>query len=123
MKKPNATKLKHLLQARYVNTVIYYTYTDGGLQPETEYVYDLEFTTGFEPSPRDGEVERFELWNLNKVKESILNNEWKLNSGVVAIDFMMRHGFIQPDEEPDFIDIMYHLHRRLPFPSPRRGNK
>lgn len=110
-----------LFQAKYVNTIIYYTYTDGGLQPETEYVYDLEFASNFEPSPRDGEVERFELWPLSKVKETILNNEWKLNSSVVAIDFMMRHGFIQPDEEPDFIDIIYHLHRKLPFPSPRRG--
>ncbi|KAI7897667.1 NUDIX hydrolase domain-like protein [Cokeromyces recurvatus] len=105
-------------KARSVNTITYYTYTSGGLQPETQYIFDLEMPKDFTPTPRDGEAECFYLWPLEKVKETILNNEWKPNCALVAIDFMMRHSFITPDDEPDYIDITYGLHRRLEFPTP-----
>jgi hypothetical protein len=101
--------------------VTYYTYTTGGLQPEIQYIFDLEMPADFTPTPQDGEVDCFYLWPLEKVKETILNNEWKSSSALVAIEFMMRHSFITPDEEPDYIDITYHLHRRLEFPTPRKG--
>ncbi|PHZ13795.1 uncharacterized protein RHIMIDRAFT_124941 [Rhizopus microsporus ATCC 52813] len=107
-------------KARSTNVISYYTFTDGGLQPETEYIFDLELPQDFKPTPKDGEVDCFYLWPLEKVKESILNQEWKSNSALVAIDFMMRHSYITPDEEPDYIKISYHLHRKLEFPTPIR---
>ena len=110
-------------QAKSVSTITYFTYTSGGLQPESEYVYDLELPRGFSPTPCDGEVDCFYLWPLEKVKETILNDEWKGNCALVAIEFMMRHSFITPDEEPDYIDISYGLHRRLEFPTPRKGQQ
>ena len=33
----------------------------------------------------------------------------------VIIDFMIRHGFITPDNEGDFLDIVTRLHRRFDF--------
>ena len=35
----------------------------------------------------------------------------------VVIDFMIRHGFITPDNEGDFLDITTRLHRRFDFES------
>ena len=35
----------------------------------------------------------------------------------VIIDFMMRHGFITPDNEGDFLDITTRIHRRFDFES------
>jgi hypothetical protein len=110
-----------IIQARNVNTITYYTFTSGGLQPETQYLFDLELPRDFEPTPQDGEVDCFYLWPLEKVKETILNNEWKTNCALVCIEFMMRHSFITPDEEPDYIEMTYRLHRRLEFPTPRKG--
>ncbi|GAA5804673.1 hypothetical protein HPULCUR_010176 [Helicostylum pulchrum] len=109
-------------KARSVNVISYFTYSSGGLQPETEYIYDLKLPQDFKPKPRDGEVDCFYLWPLDKVKETLLNNEWKPNCALVMIDFMIRHSFVTPDEESDFIDISYRLHRRLEFPTPRKGN-
>ncbi|RCI02787.1 hypothetical protein CU098_007567 [Rhizopus stolonifer] len=109
-------------KAKSVNVITYYTYTSNGLQPETQYIFDLELPQDFTPTPCDGEVDCFYLWRLDKVRETILNNEWKTNCGLVAIDFMMRHAFITPDEEPNYIDISYRLHRRLEFPTPRKGH-
>jgi hypothetical protein len=40
---------------------------------------------------------------------------------LVAIDFMVRHGFITADNDPDYIDLSYHLHRKLPFPGPKKA--
>ncbi|KAI7869592.1 NUDIX hydrolase domain-like protein [Mucor mucedo] len=108
-------------QARSVSLITYYTCSPGALQPETEYLFDLELPQDFKPIPRDGEAECFYLWPLQKVKETILNNEWKPNCALAAIDFFMRHSFITPDDEPEYIDISYRLHRRLEFPTPRRG--
>ncbi|KAG0175240.1 hypothetical protein DFQ28_002100 [Apophysomyces sp. BC1034] len=103
-----------------VGVISYYIYTSSGLQPETVYVYDLQLPSDFMPTPRDGEVECFYLWSLEKVMETLLNGEWKPNCALVAIDFMMRNGMITADSEPDYIDISYRLHRRLEFPGPRK---
>ena len=84
------------------------------------YVFDLPIPEDFIPTPKDGEVEEFYLMDMNQVKETILNNEWKPNCALVTIDFMVRHGIITADNEPDFIDISARLHRRLEFPNPRK---
>jgi hypothetical protein len=46
------------------------------------YGFDLEMPADFTPTPCDGEVERFYLWPLDKVKETILNGEWKANCAI-----------------------------------------
>ncbi|KAI8072583.1 NUDIX hydrolase domain-like protein [Gongronella butleri] len=107
--------------AKNVSVVSYYTFSDYGMQPETEYIYDLQLPVDFAPTPKDGEVECFYLWTLDEVKQSIFNDGWKPNCALVAIEFMIRHGYIHADNEPDYIDISYHLHRRLEFPGPKKS--
>ncbi|KAJ8658109.1 hypothetical protein O0I10_006116 [Lichtheimia ornata] len=107
-------------KARSVGAVTYFTYTDHGLVPETQYTFDLELPHGVVPTPQDGEVDCFYLWPLEKVRETLLNDEWKPNSALVTIDFLMRHSIISADTEPDYIDITYRLHRKLEFPTPHR---
>ncbi|KAI8366915.1 NUDIX hydrolase domain-like protein [Blakeslea trispora] len=107
--------------AKSVNALSYYAVTSNGLQPETQYVFDLELPNDFSPTPCDGEVECFYQWPLSKVKETMLSNEWKPNCALVAIDFMMRHSYITPDEEPDYISLTYRLHRQLEFPTPKKN--
>ncbi|KAL1934912.1 hypothetical protein VTP01DRAFT_4052 [Rhizomucor pusillus] len=108
-------------QARNTGAVTYFTYTEHGLVPETQYTYDLELPRDIVPTPQDGEVECFYLWPLEKVKETLLNGEWKPNCALVTIDFLMRHSIITADTEPDYIDITYRLHRKLEFPTPRKS--
>ncbi|KAI8333829.1 NUDIX hydrolase domain-like protein, partial [Chlamydoabsidia padenii] len=101
--------------------VTYYTSSEHGLQPESQYVYDLELPADYEPTPKDGEVGCFYLWDLEHVKDKMLQGEFKPNCALVAIDFMVRHGFITADNEPDYINLSYHLHRQLPFPGPKKA--
>ena len=36
---------------------------------------------------------------------------WRPNAALVAIDFLMRHGVVTPDNEPDFEEIAASLRR------------
>ncbi|QDS73260.1 hypothetical protein FKW77_004337 [Venturia effusa] len=93
----------------------------GLLQPECQYVYDLDLTPGAGEEdvvckPNDDEVETFELLSVEEVLEALGREEFKPNCAVVMIDFLVRHGIITRENERDYIEICSRLHRRLEFP-------
>lgn len=94
----------------------------GLLQPELEYLYECKMKPDDPiPKPKDSEVEDLRLWTVNQVLEALRNGEFKPNSAVVLIDFLIRHGVLVPETEPRYLDIITRLHRRLPFPIPRHS--
>lgn len=110
-------------RARPVGVMTYFYVRDaraggeiGLLQPEIEYVYDIKLDASHAIKPCDSEVEDFRLWSVDEVRESLKHGEWKPNCAVVVIDFLMRHGILTPENEPDYVEIMARMHRRLPFP-------
>lgn len=107
-------------KSRNCGAITYFTYSENGLQPETQYIFDLQLPSDVTPKPQDGEVECFYLWTLNEINQKILDGEFKLNCALVIVDFLIRHSFITADTEADYLDILYHLHRRLEFPGPRK---
>ncbi|KAF2721537.1 hypothetical protein K431DRAFT_284693 [Polychaeton citri CBS 116435] len=109
---------------KQVGTVTYFHIRDsraGGetrlLQPECQYVYDLELAKDVVPKPNDDEVEGFELKNIGEVKEAMRNGEFKPNCALVLLDFFIRHGILTHADE-GYIEIVSRLHRRLEFPTP-----
>ena len=102
------------LRAVSTGTVTYAADTDNGLKPDTIYCYDLELPGNFQPVCNDGEVQEFHLWPLEKVMEIVRDSEqFKLNCNLVIIDFLIRHGYIGPDEK-GFTDLVTGLHPELP---------
>jgi len=58
------------------------------------------------PRNTDGEIVEFYLWPIDKVAEIVRETtEFKFNCNLVIIDFLIRHGFILP-EEPDYLEIL-----------------
>ena len=115
-----------LIRARVkpAGTVTYFTIRDkmaggetGLLQPECQYVYDMELPEGVQPKPNDSEVECFYLWSLAEVKDVLAKGEFKPNCALVLLDFFVRRGILVPENEPNYIEIISRLHRRLPFPT------
>jgi 8-oxo-dGTP pyrophosphatase MutT (NUDIX family) len=111
-------------KARAAGTVTYYYIRDeraGGetnlMQPECQYIYDLELPEDTIPKPGDDEVEEFYLWSIEEVKQAMENGEFKPNCALVVLDFLIRHGFLTTENEPNFIEIVSRLHRRLEFPT------
>lgn len=95
-----------------VGTVSYLTERPEGLRDDVLFDYDLELPTDFQPVNADGEVAEFYLWPMDRVIETLeRSDEFKFNSGLVVIDFLVRRGYIGP-ERPDYVDIVEGLHMR-----------
>jgi 8-oxo-dGTP pyrophosphatase MutT (NUDIX family) len=90
----------------------------GLLQPECQYVYDLDLTgeDGVVCKPNDDEVEGFELLGLNEVIDALARGEFKPNCAMVMLDFLVRKGVITKEGQEGFIEIVSRLHRFLEFP-------
>lgn len=95
-------------------------YDTGLCVPDVIYVYDLEVppeqAETMIPKPGDDEVEEFYLWDVERVKQAMLDGEFKANTALVMIDFFIRHGIITDDNEKDYMEIVSRLRRRLPIP-------
>ncbi|KAH7068919.1 NUDIX hydrolase domain-like protein [Paraphoma chrysanthemicola] len=111
-------------KVRAAGTVTYWYIRDeraGGetnlMQPECQYIYDLELPEDTIPKPGDDEVEEFYLWSIDEVKQAMENGEFKPNCALVVLDFLVRHGFLTSENDKDFIEIVSRLHRRLEFPT------
>ena len=97
-----------------VGTVSYLYETDEGLKPDVMVNYDLELPADFVPRRTDGEVERFELLPLAAVAKTVRTSfDFKFNCALVIIDFLIRHGFLTADNEPDYCQLTTGLHRNL----------
>ncbi|KAG8527579.1 uncharacterized protein KY384_007732 [Bacidia gigantensis] len=59
----------------------------GLLQPECQYVYDMEVGPGVQPRPNDEEVEEFYLWTVDEVKQGLATGQFKPNCALVLLDF------------------------------------
>ncbi|THH05953.1 hypothetical protein EW145_g4423 [Phellinidium pouzarii] len=109
---------------RCIGAISYFFEKNGRwLQPEIEYTYELKIppttTSGelesFCPKPLDGEVESFELLPLSEVISRLHKKLFKPNCAVVLIDFLIHHGYITPENEPNFLEIVTRLHGRFGF--------
>jgi 8-oxo-dGTP pyrophosphatase MutT (NUDIX family) len=99
-------------RARPAGVVTYRLALPEGLRNDTLFVYDLELPPDVTPVNRDGEVERFELWPVAGVIEELhATNNFKFNVPLVLIDFLIRHGLLDPDEEPDYVALAQGLRR------------
>jgi 8-oxo-dGTP pyrophosphatase MutT (NUDIX family) len=98
-----------------VGAVNYHMDTQLGFKSDTLYCYDLELPEDFTPACTDGEVQAFYLWPIDEVMRRVRNgNEFKLNCNLVIIDFLIRHGYINPDE-PGYMNLLTGLHPVMPF--------
>nr|XP_023683979.1 uncharacterized protein YJR142W-like [Paramormyrops kingsleyae] len=99
--------------ARPVSSVSY-TYEDHeGIFPESQFVFDLKLPSEFKPQIGDGEVEEFHLLPLHKVKDLLVSDDFKPNSAMVVLDFLIRHSYVEPDSEPYYQEFVTGLHRSL----------
>jgi Domain of unknown function (DUF4743)/NUDIX domain len=99
-------------QARPVGVTSYLTETEEGLRNDVLFNYDLALPPGFVPVNADGEIEEFFLWPIARVIEELAGTDrFKFNVAFVIIDFLIRHGFIGP-EDPAYLEIVRSLRRR-----------
>ncbi|CAG8238571.1 unnamed protein product [Penicillium salamii] len=88
----------------------------GLFQPEVEYTYAMELNEDFIPRPRDSEVESFKLFTIDEALHSLKEGEFKPNSAIVIVKFLIQQGILTRANESDYDAILTHLHRKLEFP-------
>ncbi|XP_039295546.1 uncharacterized protein YJR142W-like isoform X2 [Nilaparvata lugens] len=104
---------------RRCGCVSFFYESERGLFPNTEFVFDLELPLDFVPKNNDGEVDKFELLPAKEALERVLSPDFKTSSCPVVIDFLIRHGHINPDTEPAYPEIVELLH--VPLQSMYKG--
>jgi hypothetical protein len=98
-------------RARPAGYVSFLTETVEGIDNGMIFAYDLALPEDFMPIAADGEVEWFELWPVVRVIDRLAgSDDFVFDSALVVIDFLMRHGFITPDD-PDYVEIGLGLRR------------
>ncbi|XP_046407687.1 uncharacterized protein YJR142W isoform X3 [Ischnura elegans] len=90
--------------------VSFFFESEQGLFPNTEFVYDLELPLDFVPNNSDGEVESFELLSAKETLERIFSTDFKTTSCPVVVDFLIRHGLVTPENEPNYPQLIELLH-------------
>jgi len=93
-------------RARPVGFVSYVTERSEGLRSDICFCFDIELPGSFEPRNTDGEIESFSLWPIERVRSVLAEtDDFKFNVALVNIDFLVRRGYLSPDE-PGYVDLV-----------------
>lgn len=102
--------LRHL---KFVGTLSYFYEDERGLFPECQFLFDLHLPADFKPLNSDGEVGSFQLCSIAEVKKLMTEENFKPNCAGVCLDFLIRHGHLNPDADPNISFYMEQLHAPL----------
>ena len=92
--------------SRPAGFVSYVTERVEGLRNDICFAFDIELPADFRPHNTDGEIEDFYLWPIEQVRERLAaTDDFKFNVALVNIDFLVRRGYLSPDE-PGYVDIV-----------------
>tara|TARA_B110001452_G_C15196591_1_gene415320 strand:- start:269 stop:1198 length:930 start_codon:yes stop_codon:yes gene_type:complete len=82
------------------------------LKQSLYFVWEMEVEADWEPSAADGEVARFERWDMARLETEVREGELlRPAMNLVMTDFLLRHGVITPDNEPDYEQLILAMHQ------------
>lgn len=87
----------------------------GHMRPRVLHTFELELPQDMVPRPHDGEVSEFLRMGAQEVRETIMAGEMTDDAAIVWLDFLVRHGIVDEQNEPDLLQITGRMHRHLPF--------
>lgn len=98
-----------------IGQITYAMEVEDGLKQDTLFNFDLELPADFVPNNTDGEVDSFKLLPLHEVAEIVRDSfDFKFNCNLVIIDFLIRHGVLNGDAEPDYQQLCSGLQASFP---------
>lgn len=93
--------------------VSYLMDTPRGITPDTMLVYDLKLPPNFAPTTDGAEVSHFMTFSLAELAQRVYDtDDFKYNSALVMMDFLIRHGAISSDH-PEYLETVTALRRPL----------
>jgi len=101
--------------ARPVGIITLAVLIEGLMRIGLQFNYDLELPEDFAPRNTDGEVAAFMLIPVGELIERLKSaDEFSYDVALVLIDFLIRQGFVGPDD-PDFLELIANLRRPIPW--------
>lgn len=98
--------------ARPVGVITYCLEDEWGLKPDVMFCYDLDVPESFIPRNTDGEMQNFRLMDARDVAALVRDtHQFKFNVNLVLIDFLIRHGVLGPENEPEYVELVTRLRR------------
>jgi 8-oxo-dGTP pyrophosphatase MutT (NUDIX family) len=86
-----------------------------GLRVGQQFNFDLDLPEDFRPQNQDGEVAGFELIPVSELIHRLRSSdEFMYDIALVLIDFLVRHGFVGP-EDIEYLPLLAGLRRPIPF--------
>ncbi|KAK4684395.1 hypothetical protein P7C73_g5786, partial [Tremellales sp. Uapishka_1] len=94
------------------------SFPEAFVRKHVKYTYDMKLPLQSDPeyrkpTPHDDEVESFSLLTIPQVLAALKNSEFKPNCGLILVNFLVRHGIITVENEPNYIEISQRSHRKL----------
>ncbi|CAK7223796.1 hypothetical protein SEUCBS140593_005351 [Sporothrix eucalyptigena] len=83
-----------------------------GCQHIISYLYEMEIGKDMILRPGNDEVEAFTLMTLDDVKGALMEGEFVANRAMVWLAYLIRHGVVTAENEPDFVEICQRLQRK-----------
>ena len=80
--------------------------------PEVQFPYEMKLPNEITPIPGDNEAESITLMSVDEIEETLANGEFTPANGCIVLDFFVRHGILNYENEPAYIEIASRLHRR-----------
>lgn len=92
----------------------------GWVLPGIYYLFDLPLPPDGSITPRinvlDGEVQEFELLDIDTVFRYLLQGQFKPSSALAILDFLLRHGFYTKETDPRYLDVCRLLKANINLP-------
>nr|VZI33039.1 unnamed protein product [Spirometra erinaceieuropaei] len=88
---------------------------EDGVAADVDFCFDIELPPHFQPTNVDGEVAEFHLLSLPEVAQLIGCPQFKPTSALVMLDFLVRHGYVSPQDNPLYEKWIQWMHLKLPF--------
>ncbi|KAF8817430.1 hypothetical protein BYT27DRAFT_7198959 [Phlegmacium glaucopus] len=92
----------------------------GWALPGMYYLFDLPLPPDGSVTPRinalDGEVQGFELLDIDTIFRSLLEGQFKPSSTLAILDFLLRHGFYTHETDPRYLDVCRLLKANIDLP-------
>lgn len=51
--------------------------------------------------------------SVSQVISALQAGEFKPNCGLILVNFLVRHSLVTPENEPNYLELMWHMHRRI----------
>ncbi len=90
-------------KAMPVGAISYVMGTPMGIRPDVLFCFDLALPETFVPRNTDGETSAFQRMKAREAGDIVATSDrFKFNCNLVVAHFLLRHGLIDPDREPDY---------------------